>query len=359
MIRNIIFDWSGTLVDDLGAVWRATNHVFQSAGLQPLTLEKFRAEFKLPFAGFYEQYSPHVPMAQLEEWFHGHYRQVQESVCELPHAREFLELCRRRGIRTFVLSTIHRDHYAAQCAATGLDAFIDRAYIEILDKRRKIRELLLENDLEPGATLFVGDMEHDIETAKHGGVCSCAVLTGYTALDQLRLSEPDMIVEHLGELRARLENTGWRIGGIEPLPGQAKRQPIVTVGALIFNPRDEVLMIRTNKWSNLWGIPGGKIRYGEPSVDALVREIKEETDLDVRDVQFVLVQDCIGSTEFYRDEHFVLLNYACRCDGMQSVTLNEEAQQFRWVSLDEALRLDLNQPTRTLINEYQRVHGHH
>jgi len=33
--------------------------------------------------------------------------------------------------------------------------------------------------------------------------------------------------------------------------------------------------------SNLWGIPGGKIKWGELSEDALRREIKEETDLEI------------------------------------------------------------------------------
>ena len=44
MIRNIIFDWSGTLVDDLPAVLAATNFVFEQCGVEALTLEKFRAE---------------------------------------------------------------------------------------------------------------------------------------------------------------------------------------------------------------------------------------------------------------------------------------------------------------------------
>ena len=52
MIRNIIFDWSGTLVDDLPGVWQATNHVFKRAGISQITLEKFRAEFTLPFKNF-------------------------------------------------------------------------------------------------------------------------------------------------------------------------------------------------------------------------------------------------------------------------------------------------------------------
>jgi phosphoglycolate phosphatase len=351
VIRNIIFDWSGTLVDDLPAVWKATNHVFRQAGLEEWTLDRFRAEFCLPFKGFYDRHTPHVPLAQLEEWFHGHFKQEQGTVNELPHAREFLECCRRRRIRTFLLSTIHRDHFATQSAQTGFHEYLDRPYVEVLDKRTKIHDLLAENQLKPEETLFIGDMQHDVETAKHGGIFSCAVLTGYTGLDQLRESQPDFIVEHLGELQGILDGNGWELtSGPGPAARGRTLQPVVTVGALIFNNAERVLMIRTQKWSNLWGIPGGKIKFGETSADALRREIKEETNLEISDIQFVLVQDCIQSREFYRDAHFVLLNYTCRCMKEQPVILNEEAQEFRWVTIAEALEMELNQPTRILLD---------
>jgi phosphoglycolate phosphatase len=102
VIRNVIFDWSGTLVDDLPAVWRATNHVFRNAGVPEITLDEFRAEFCLPFTKFYDRYIPHVALPQLETWFHEHFRTVQDIVEALPHAREFLEFCRARGLRTFL-----------------------------------------------------------------------------------------------------------------------------------------------------------------------------------------------------------------------------------------------------------------
>src|SRR3954470_14459663 len=103
--------------------------------------------------------------------------------------------------------------------------------------------------------------------------------------------------------------------------------PISTVGALIFNPAGEVLMIRTHKWSNLWGIPGGKIKWGETAEDALRREVMEETALKISNIRFAVVQDCIHSKEFYRDAHFVLLNYTCDSDG-KNVVLNDEAEEF-------------------------------
>ena len=355
MIRNLIFDWSGTLVNDLPAVWQATNAVFRRAGVPELSLEEFRTRFALPFTGFYAQCVPQIPLAQLESWFHEEFRQYEHLVTELPHAREFLQFCRERGVRTFLLSTLHRDHFATQTAVNGFDRYLDHPYLGVRDKRVGIQELLATHGVEPRETLFVGDMQHDIEAGRHGGVHTCAVLTGYNRLDQLRAAGPELIVEHLSELRQMLERSGLELGVQDALGGgAADTRPTVTVGALIFDALDRMLMIRTQKWSDLWGIPGGKVKWGEPCLDALRREIMEETNLALRDVKLVLVQDCIHSGEFYRDAHFVLLNYSGRCVGEPRVVLNDEAQEFRWVGLTEALALPLNQPTRRLIEALQR-----
>jgi len=350
VIRNIIFDWSGTLVDDLPAVWQATNYVLARADRAEMSLEQFRAEFQLPFTSFYDKHTPHVPLPQLEDWFHTRFKQVQDSVGPLPHAAPFLEFCRAHNLRTFVLSTVREDHFEVQRRASGFGNFLEKAYLGVWDKRQRIRDIIVDNQLSPAETLFIGDMKHDIETARHGGIHCCAVLTGYNTLEDLRAAQPDLIVEHLGELREILETNDLHI---RPQPKQFEEAhpPVVTVGALIFNDAGEVLMIRTQKWSNLWGIPGGKVKWGEPSEDALRREIKEEANLDVRDIEFVLVQDCIHSKEFYRDAHFVLLNYTCRCAGRPQVKLNDEAREFRWVGLDVALGMPINTPTRRLLEK--------
>lgn len=354
VIRNIIFDWSGTLVDDLPAVWKATNYVLAQSERAEMSLDEFRAEFCLPFTLFYDKHTPHVPLPQLESWFHSEFKQAQGSVCELPHARQFLEFCRKHHLRTFLLSTVHPDHFGVQDTAIGFGKYIDKTYLGVWDKRKKIHDILEENQLEPDQTLFIGDMQHDIETARHGGIHSCAVLTGYNTLSQLRAATPDLIVEHLDELGKILERNSFHL---KPR-GQTSEEmhaPIPTVGALIFNPAGDVLMIRTHKWSDLWGIPGGKIKWAEPSEDALRREIKEETDLAIGDIEFVLAQDCIHSKEFYREAHFILLNYTCSCAGEPRVRLNEEAREFRWVTMDAALEMPINEPTRKLLLAVQQM----
>ena len=64
----------------------------------------------------------------------------------------------------------------------------------------------------------------------------------------------------------------------------AKQQfPEPTVGALIFNPEGKLLLMRSHKWRDKYVVPGGHIELGEHIEDALKREVKEETGLDVTD----------------------------------------------------------------------------
>ena len=115
-------------------------------------------------------------------------------------------------------------------------------------------------------------------------------------------------------------------------------------------------MIQTHKWSHKWGIPGGKIKPNEPSEDALRREVLEETGLKLRDIRFELVQDCIEPPEFYKKAHFLLLNYTATAEGT-AIQLNDEAEEYRWLSPRDAANLDLNGPTRILL-DHVRSHPH-
>lgn len=338
MFRNLIFDWSGTLVDDLGPVLEATNSVFGKYGLDPFDRDRFRRHFRLPYREFYEEFLPGVALEELEEHFRPAFRDSQVPVTVLPHAREKLEWCADNGIRAFVLTSMDAEAFHRQLADFGMQELFEATYAGVLDKRDVIHRILETHQLNPSETAFVGDMTHDVETARHGGVSSIAVLTGYTHAEPLAAVRPDITVPDLGVLR-RLLGKRAQYG-----------RPVPTVGALIRDDSGRVLMIRTHKWRHKWGIPGGKIRRGETSINALKREIREETALEIDQIRFALVQDCIDSPEFERPEHFLLLNYIAR-SASTAVQLNDEAEEFLWLSPADALSLDLNHPTRFLLVE--------
>jgi phosphoglycolate phosphatase-like HAD superfamily hydrolase len=204
VIRNLLLDWSGTLADDLGPVLKATNSIFEHYGRRGLTLEEFRQHFRLPFSGFYAELLPEATLEGLEPLYERFFAGLHDEVTLLPGAREFIDFCSRSGRRIFLLSTIKASHFDEQAGRLGVRDAFEHPYVEVMDKREKIREILATHALDPAETAFVGDMVHDIETARHGGVMSVAVLTGFDSLEKLAPSRPDVIVTNLTVLQKLL-----------------------------------------------------------------------------------------------------------------------------------------------------------
>jgi phosphoglycolate phosphatase-like HAD superfamily hydrolase len=204
MIKNVLLDWSGTLADDLGPVLTATNEIFSHYGRAPLTLDQFRHHFRLPFSGFYAELLPEATEEGLEALYERFFHGLNDHVALLPGALDFLKFCQSTNRRMFLLSTIKASHFEMQSTRLGVRHFFEHAYVEIHDKREKIREILKDHDLDPAETIFVGDMVHDIETARHGGVTGVAVLTGFDPIEKLLPSDPPIICKNLDFLRRLL-----------------------------------------------------------------------------------------------------------------------------------------------------------
>jgi nucleoside triphosphatase len=132
----------------------------------------------------------------------------------------------------------------------------------------------------------------------------------------------------------------------------AKQQyPEPTVGALIFNQEDKILLIKSHKWRGKYTIPGGHIELGERMEDALKREIKEETGLEIYDVEFIRFDEFIFDEAFWEKKHFIFFDFACKTNSTE-VKLNSEAQEYVWVSLEEALEFPVEPYAKRTIEEY-------
>ncbi len=129
--------------------------------------------------------------------------------------------------------------------------------------------------------------------------------------------------------------------------------PLATVGALVTAPDGRVLIVKTTKWRGTWGVPGGKVEWGETLEAALKREFQEEVGLDLREIKFALVQEAVNDEQFHCPAHFVLLNYYARCESTQVIP-NEEIVQWEWVTPLEAFNFPLNSFTKLLLEDYQQ-----
>ena len=204
-MRNMIFDWSGTVVDDLPPVVEATNAVLTRYGLPSMDREQFRRQFSLPFTGFYERMLPGVGIEELELIFRPAMAASTAPVTLIPHALPFLERCARQGCRMFVLSSAPPEAVESQAAALGLTRFFEVIYAGVRDKTKRISGILEEHRLEPARTVMIGDMRHDVHAAQAAGIRSIAVLTGYEFPEVIAESRPDITVGDLSHVTALLD----------------------------------------------------------------------------------------------------------------------------------------------------------
>jgi nucleoside triphosphatase len=109
--------------------------------------------------------------------------------------------------------------------------------------------------------------------------------------------------------------------------------------------------VRTTKWRGLWGIPGGKVQWGERLEDALRRETREEVGLELDAIRLFLVQEAIFDPQFREPTHFLLLNYVAST-AMENVTPNEEIVEWAWILPEAALAYPMNSYTRVLLERY-------
>jgi len=131
-----------------------------------------------------------------------------------------------------------------------------------------------------------------------------------------------------------------------------KQYPETCVGALIINPKGEILLVKSPKWHTEYSIPGGHIELGETIEQTVKREVKEEVGLDVELKEILFVQEAIYPKEYYKKKHFIFLECVCSTKSSRVKIDNRETKDFFWVKPEKALELNLNHYTKKFITKY-------
>lgn len=134
----------------------------------------------------------------------------------------------------------------------------------------------------------------------------------------------------------------------EDAPAANSVRPAVAVA--ILDESDRVLVLRRSDSGN-WTMPGGTLEHDESLITCAVREVREETGLDVEIADLVGTYTDPEAKVVYADgevrREFTIVLFART--PTTDVTLDDESTEFSWVSLDEASRLQLADSQRRRI----------
>jgi 8-oxo-dGTP diphosphatase len=128
-------------------------------------------------------------------------------------------------------------------------------------------------------------------------------------------------------------------------------RPYLAVSAAIFRDGKVLIVRRARPPANgLYTLPGGGVELGETLEEAVIREVKEETALDVEPVALAgyrqaIARDAQGGVE----RHFVILPFAARWLAGE-VTLNEELGEALWLEPAELTALQTTEGLAFIVN---------
>lgn len=129
--------------------------------------------------------------------------------------------------------------------------------------------------------------------------------------------------------------------------------PIMGVGAVVLTPdqRSIVLVRRGHPpLEGEWSIPGGAVELGETLQEAVVREMLEETGLQVAPMRMLKTFDRIHRDAYGRVQyHYVLVDFLCQTAD-QTLLAGSDALEACWVDMDDIARYNLSALTMEVLH---------
>lgn len=201
-VKNFIFDYSGTLRDDLDWTFAITRRVFEKLGCEPISLEEYRNQMCLPYMSFYGKYLPNIGRGRIDQVFFRCMDEVGRPEPRLyPGVRETLEQLAERSIRMTILSSYFHYELLRELDILDIKKYFPIVFGGVHDKVAKISSIVSALDFDVSKTMVVGDMAHDIAAGKSIGATTVGLSWGYYPRERLeREASPDYIIDSLPEI---------------------------------------------------------------------------------------------------------------------------------------------------------------
>ncbi len=208
-IKAIVFDASGTLIDDIVTVWKANLDAYTALGFDgPQTLEDFKAVFRLPVTEFHMANGiPPDLLREVDERFRESYPQYAPDVTVFPEVEEALLALKRMGKILGVASNIPRLFLRDHLEKLGIDGYFDVITgQEDCDEHKPSPKPILATaeklGVLPRHAIYVGDMEEDMIAGRRAEALTAGIVRekSYHPRWRLERQSPDFLISDLSEL---------------------------------------------------------------------------------------------------------------------------------------------------------------
>lgn len=181
--KYIVWDWNGTLFDDIDICMVALNGLLEEYHLPLVDKEAYRKVFRFPVIDYYQDVGfdfSKTPFDVLAKQYMDVYFPGSLS-CELfADVRETLRYFQELGLKQFIISASRIDHLHLQLDQYDiLPYFTDILGLDNIRAGSKIdiaKQWINDNQIDPSEVLFIGDSVHDSEVAKACG-CDCTLIS--------------------------------------------------------------------------------------------------------------------------------------------------------------------------------------
>jgi phosphoglycolate phosphatase len=199
MSKNIIFDWSGTLSNNLHSFQYVCRNIFQQYGLKEISLDEIRRNFELPYMKFWNKYLPDISR-EIHEKEYRHFIHKADPAFLYEGVEDVLKSLKNRNIKMFVLSSDPISKLSEETKKDGINSYFIEIFGEVYQKDKHIPRIIDKYVLDKTKTFYIGDTCGDIEAGKNAGVKTIGITWGYQHRQILAKSNPDYMIDKITEL---------------------------------------------------------------------------------------------------------------------------------------------------------------
>jgi phosphoglycolate phosphatase len=208
-----VWDWNGTLFDDMAATHVATNASLAFFGKGPITLEEEQENFTFPLIHFYEKMNVPVDdyLEHAEEvgnLFHDIYNRESQKCALADGAVDALDWLQSHGVQMMILSNHRQKALDRDVSRFGLDGYFDlmsgnekaATIVRGLNKLHRLEAYMQQNGFAPEDTFIIGDSHEEPEIAKKLGLLGISISGGLMSARRLAKYKKDYVIDSLREL---------------------------------------------------------------------------------------------------------------------------------------------------------------